>query len=211
MRGWYGFLGAVVWGQVEGWVGGGLLVAHQVPIVRQAPWEGLSHRGGERRLPGSGFTAFMMSRYVRTPIHFLGFSWGVQGFRVYPGGRREQFLYAVAGVQSGWRLFPEKSWYAGAGVGGAFLVQARSVPDSARVYRFQDYYGRAILRVGTFLERRWGERLALMLRWEIDWSPAWDRGLFRSYRALVHHTTLSALLSYRLWPHQKPSPTSSPS
>jgi len=204
-------VGVVAWGQVEGWVGGGFLGAHQVPIVRQAPWEGISHGGGDRRLPGPGFTAYLLSRYVRTPVHFLGFWWGGQAFQVYPAGRRETFLYAVSGVLSGWRLFPEKGWYAGGTIGGAFLVRARSYPDSASVYRFQDYYGRAILRVGSYVEKRFWERWAFMLRWEIDWSPAWDRGLFRSYNALVHHTTLSVLMSYQLWPRRQASPISSPS
>jgi hypothetical protein len=204
-------LGAMVWAQVEGWVGGGLLGAYQVPIVRQAPWAGLSHRGGEKRLPGPGFRVYLMSRYVRNAVHFLGFWWGGQAFQVYPANRRESFLYAVSGVQSGWRLSPERGWYGGGTLGAAFLVKARSSPDSASVYRFQDYYGRAIVRVGAFVEKRFGERLSLMLHWEMDWSPAWDRGLFRSYNALIHHTTFSTLLSYRLWPRQQASPASSPS
>jgi hypothetical protein len=74
-------LGAMVWAQVEGWVGGGLLGAYQVPIVRQAPWAGLSHRGGEKRLPGPGFKVYLMSRYIRNAVHFLGFWWGGRRFR----------------------------------------------------------------------------------------------------------------------------------
>jgi len=211
MRSWYGLLGAMLWGQVEGWIGGGAVGAHQVPIVRQAPWQGLSHRGGDRRLPGPGFTALITSRYLRTSIHFLGFSWGIQAFQVHPAKRQEEFWYAVSGVQSGWRLSSQKAWYAGGTFGGAFLVKAQSRPDSATVYRFQDYYGRAILRVGAFIEKRMGERLALMLHGQIDWSPAWDRGLFRSYTALIHHITLAAIVSYRLWPGGGDSQILSPS
>ncbi len=211
MRGWYHLVGTILWAQVEGWLGAGPMVAHQVPIIRQAPWQGLTHRGGDTRWPGPGFTVLITSRYVRTPIHFLGFSWGIQAFQVYPARRREQFQYAVAGVHSGWRFSSEGAWYAGAHIGGAFLLKAQSRPDSATVYRFQDYYSRAILRTGAFVEKRWRERWALTLHWQIDWSPAWDRGLFRSYRALVHHMILAAIISYRLWPGSQPSPTSSPS
>jgi len=211
MRGWYSLLGAILWGQVEGWIGGGPIGAHQIPIIRQGSRRGIAHRGGDKRWPGPGFTALITSRYVRTPIHFLGFFWGVQSFQVHPASRREEFQYAVAGVQSGWRVSPEKSCYIGGHIGGAFLLKAQSRPDSATVYRFQDYYSRAILRTGAFVEKRWQERWALMLYWQIDWSSAQDRGLFCSYWALVHHMTLAAIVSYRLWPGIRPSRTFSPS
>jgi len=206
LAGW----GSSLWAQMDVWVMGGPLVAHRVPILRESPWQGFSHKGGERRFPGPGAALIFLTRYNRTPKHFVAFGVGTQAFMLWIGERRERFWYGVAPVASGWRLSQApRPWYSGVLLSGVLLIQADSRPDAETVYRFRDYFGRAILRIGVFAEKALGSQMCIGVRQELDWSSAWDRGLFRSYAALAHHTTLTLCLSYQLWPRR--ATTSTPS
>ncbi len=189
------------WGQSTLWVEGAVGIMHRVPVAKENPWSDVGRAmGGPRRQPGGLVVGGWALRYLYRPTHFVEVGMRASWGWIDEASHRESFTLASVPLRVGWRLdTTARPWWIWGGIAASLLLKARSQPDAARVYRFQDYFARSQLHVEAGIERTLVPRLqvGLQLRWDL--TPAWDKVLFPASRTLAYHFGLVGSVRYRVW------------
>lgn len=182
-----------------GFDGGGGIV-HRVPVSRTNMLEGVfQQRKGEKRQPGPhAYGGFLLRykydtrRFIESGAHLLFYQIGIEQ-------RRESFWMVAVPIRWGTQIDTSSRWSLWGGIRGVVLLSAKSLPDSARVYRFRDYFNRSQLQLQVGLERAFAEKWTLGVQISWDLAPAWDRVLFQDSRTLAHHLMLAPCIRYFAW------------
>ncbi|MCX8113306.1 MAG: hypothetical protein N3E49_08985 [Bacteroidia bacterium] len=191
--------GLIVWVQVALGLDGGVGLTHRIPVPRERFWVGVwNRRGGEIRRVGPHAYGGFTLRYLYRRDRFIESGGMGRWYEVGVGGRRETFFAATVPIRWGARI-DTTGWWVWGGLSASFLLQVRSRPDSAQVYRFADYFNRSQLHLQAGIERlfmnRWG--VGLQVSWDL--SSAWDRVLYQDSQTLARHFHLTSYLRYTVW------------